>query len=252
MPTRTVPFSFISVSTASESRSRACRCNRPARQRVVVGRGRPRAHPGRQPGCAGSSESTSRRANRAACCLARRGLPGQYRPWRSAARAVASPREDRSTPRSWRSPRRPSAPSSRRRRAAAVQAAAGQAVHAEERHQGLPGRAARRCRSCRSISTSTAARSPIRRARRAWPSVCMAMLTEGTEQLDKIAVRRGARRHRVEHRRATRGDDTQGSSLGSLTKHLDTTFALFVDTLRAPGLPRRRTSSAWSSAASRR
>ena len=50
------------------------------------------------------------------------------------------------------------------------------------------------------------------------------------------SVRRGARRRRVEHRDTYAADDSVGISLSSLTKHLDTTFALFVETLRSPGM----------------
>jgi predicted Zn-dependent peptidase len=65
-------------------------------------------------------------------------------------------------------------------------------------------------------------------------SVCMAMLTEGTEQLDKLAYA-----ERLADTASSiggyAGDDAVGITLSSLGKHLDPTFALFVDTLRAPG-----------------
>jgi len=65
-------------------------------------------------------------------------------------------------------------------------------------------------------------------------SVCMAMLTEGTAQLDKIAYA-----ERLADTASSiggyAGDDAVGLTLSSLGKHLDPTFALFVDTLRAPG-----------------
>ncbi|MDQ3365003.1 MAG: insulinase family protein [Myxococcota bacterium] len=65
-------------------------------------------------------------------------------------------------------------------------------------------------------------------------SVCMAMLAEGTEQLDKIQYAE-ALADVASNINAYAADDSAGISLSSLTKHLDTTFALFVDTLRAPG-----------------
>lgn len=65
-------------------------------------------------------------------------------------------------------------------------------------------------------------------------SVCMAMLTEGTEQLDKLAYA-----ERLADTASSiggyAGDDTVGLMLSSLTRHLDATLAQFVDTLRAPG-----------------
>jgi zinc protease len=65
-------------------------------------------------------------------------------------------------------------------------------------------------------------------------SVCMAMLTEGTEQLDKIAYA-----ERLADTASSiggyAGDDSVGVTLSSLSKHLDPTFALFVETLRVPG-----------------
>jgi zinc protease len=68
-------------------------------------------------------------------------------------------------------------------------------------------------------------------------SVCMAMLTEGTEQLDKLAYA-----ERLADTASSiggyAGDDSVGLTLSSLAKHLDATFAQFVDTLRAPGFRR--------------
>ena len=65
-------------------------------------------------------------------------------------------------------------------------------------------------------------------------SVCMAMLTEGTDQLDKIAYA-----ERLADTASSiggyAGDDSVGITLSSLSKHLDSTFALFVDTIRTPG-----------------
>ncbi|HVK85817.1 MAG TPA: pitrilysin family protein [Kofleriaceae bacterium] len=65
-------------------------------------------------------------------------------------------------------------------------------------------------------------------------SVCMAMLTEGTARLDKIQFAE-ALADVASSVGAYASDDTQGITLGSLSKHLDTTFALFVETLRSPG-----------------
>ncbi|HSD88546.1 MAG TPA: pitrilysin family protein [Kofleriaceae bacterium] len=66
-------------------------------------------------------------------------------------------------------------------------------------------------------------------------SACMALLTEGTEKLDKIAYSE-ALADVASNISSYASDDTQGVQLASLTKHLDTTFALFADTLRTPGL----------------
>jgi predicted Zn-dependent peptidase len=65
-------------------------------------------------------------------------------------------------------------------------------------------------------------------------SVCMAMLTEGTAALDKIAYA-----ERLADTASSiggyAGDDAVGVTLSSLRKHLDPTFALLVDTIRTPG-----------------
>lgn len=66
-------------------------------------------------------------------------------------------------------------------------------------------------------------------------SACMALLTEGTEKLDKIAYSE-ALADVASNISSYAGDDTQGVQLASLTKHLDATFALFADTLRTPGM----------------
>ena len=66
-------------------------------------------------------------------------------------------------------------------------------------------------------------------------SVCMSMMAEGTESLDKIAFAE-ALADVAASVDAYAGSDTQGVSMGSLTKHLDTVFPLFVDTLLRPGL----------------
>jgi predicted Zn-dependent peptidase len=65
-------------------------------------------------------------------------------------------------------------------------------------------------------------------------SVCMAMLTEGTERLDKIAFSE-ALADIASSVSAFAGDDTQGVAMNTLTKHFETTFALFVETIRTPG-----------------
>ncbi|HEY0195499.1 MAG TPA: pitrilysin family protein, partial [Kofleriaceae bacterium] len=68
-------------------------------------------------------------------------------------------------------------------------------------------------------------------------SVCMTMLTEGTEQLDKLAYT-----EQLADTASSIGgyatDDSVGLTLSSLGQHLDATFALLVDTLRAPGFRR--------------
>ena len=65
-------------------------------------------------------------------------------------------------------------------------------------------------------------------------SVCMAMMSEGTTELDKIAFAE-ALADVASNVSSYAGADTQGVSMSSLTKHLDVTFGLFVDTLRKPG-----------------
>jgi predicted Zn-dependent peptidase len=65
-------------------------------------------------------------------------------------------------------------------------------------------------------------------------SVCMAMLTEGTEKLDKIAYAESL----ADTASSIAGyatDDSVGLTLSSLSKHLEPTFAQFVDTIRTPG-----------------
>jgi zinc protease len=66
-------------------------------------------------------------------------------------------------------------------------------------------------------------------------SVCMAMLTEGTERLDKIQYAE-ALADVASNVNTYAADDSTGLTLSSLKKHLDATFALFADTLRTPGL----------------
>jgi predicted Zn-dependent peptidase len=68
-------------------------------------------------------------------------------------------------------------------------------------------------------------------------SVCMAMLTEGTEQLDKLAYA-----ERLADTASSiggyAGDDSVGLTLSSLARHMGATFAQFADTLCAPGFRR--------------
>ncbi len=66
-------------------------------------------------------------------------------------------------------------------------------------------------------------------------SVCMAMLTEGTEKLDKIQYAE-ALADIASSVNASASDDAVHLSLSSLTKHLEATYQLFVDTLRTPGM----------------
>lgn len=65
-------------------------------------------------------------------------------------------------------------------------------------------------------------------------SVCMAMLTEGTERDDKLAYA-----ERLADTASSiggyAGEDSVGLTLSSLTKHLGATHAQFVETLRTPG-----------------
>jgi zinc protease len=66
-------------------------------------------------------------------------------------------------------------------------------------------------------------------------SMCMAMLTEGTEKLDKIAYSE-ALADVASNINAYAADDSQGIQMSSLTKHLAPTFALFAETIRTPGM----------------
>jgi predicted Zn-dependent peptidase len=65
-------------------------------------------------------------------------------------------------------------------------------------------------------------------------AVAMAMLTEGTQRLDKLAYAE-ALSDIASSISATATEDAFAISLASLTKHFDTTFQLFVETLREPG-----------------
>jgi zinc protease len=64
--------------------------------------------------------------------------------------------------------------------------------------------------------------------------VCMSMLSEGTEALDKLQFAE-ALADVASSVNSYAADDSIGVTLGSLTRHLDPTFALFADTLRKPG-----------------
>jgi zinc protease len=66
-------------------------------------------------------------------------------------------------------------------------------------------------------------------------SVCMAMLTEGTERLDKIQYAE-ALADVASNINTYATDDAMGLTLSSLRKHLGATFALFAETLLSPGL----------------
>lgn len=65
-------------------------------------------------------------------------------------------------------------------------------------------------------------------------SVCMGLLSDGTATLDKIALAE-ALADTASSISSYGGGDTQGVSMSSLSKHLDATFGLFVDTVRTPG-----------------
>lgn len=69
-------------------------------------------------------------------------------------------------------------------------------------------------------------------------SICMAMLTEGTDELDKLAYA-----ERLADTASSIGgyatDDTFGVTLSSLTRHLPATFAQLAATLRRPGFRAR-------------
>jgi len=66
-------------------------------------------------------------------------------------------------------------------------------------------------------------------------SIAMAMLTEGTEKLDKLAYAE-ALADVASSITASATEDAFLLSLASLSRHLDATMHLFADTLRAPGL----------------
>jgi len=65
--------------------------------------------------------------------------------------------------------------------------------------------------------------------------LCMSLLTEGTQKLDKIAYSE-ALADVASNISSYASDDSQGVQLASLTKHVDATFALFADTILSPGM----------------
>ena len=65
-------------------------------------------------------------------------------------------------------------------------------------------------------------------------SVCMSMVSEGTARLDKLAFSE-ALADVASSVSSYAGADTQGVSMSTLTKHFDTTYGLFVETLLTPG-----------------
>ena len=64
--------------------------------------------------------------------------------------------------------------------------------------------------------------------------VCMSMLSEGTDKLDKLQFAE-ALADVASSVNSYAADDSIGVTLGSLTRHMDATFSLFADTLRRPG-----------------
>jgi len=74
-----------------------------------------------------------------------------------------------------------------------------------------------------------------RNGREGTASLCMSMLTEGTESLDKLAFEE-AKANLASSISSYAGSETQGVSMRSLSKNFDATFALFSETLTHPGL----------------
>jgi len=66
-------------------------------------------------------------------------------------------------------------------------------------------------------------------------SLCMDLLAEGTQKLEKIAFHE-ALADLASEVSSYSGDDRQGVSMRSLSKSLEATFALFADTVTEPGL----------------
>ncbi len=66
-------------------------------------------------------------------------------------------------------------------------------------------------------------------------SICMALVGEGTQKLDKIAFSE-ALADVASSISAYASDDFQGVGASTLTKHVDETFALFADVLQTPGM----------------
>jgi len=65
-------------------------------------------------------------------------------------------------------------------------------------------------------------------------SVCTSLLTEGTEKLDKLAYSE-ALSDIASTIETYAADDYQGVTMSTLSKHMEPTFALYVDTLLHPG-----------------
>jgi zinc protease len=65
-------------------------------------------------------------------------------------------------------------------------------------------------------------------------SVCMDLVSEGTEKLDKLAFR-AALADVASSVSSWAGNENQGVSMSTLTKNFDTTFELFRDTVISPG-----------------
>lgn len=72
------------------------------------------------------------------------------------------------------------------------------------------------------------------RGKEGMASVCMNMLSEGTKKLDKISFNE-ALADIASNISSYAGDETQGVAMRTLTKNLDPTFELFVETLTSPG-----------------
>jgi predicted Zn-dependent peptidase len=66
-------------------------------------------------------------------------------------------------------------------------------------------------------------------------SVCMDMMSEGTERLEKIEYKE-ALADTASSIGSYAGGESHGVSMRTLTKHLDATHALFVETLMTPGM----------------
>ena len=66
-------------------------------------------------------------------------------------------------------------------------------------------------------------------------AACMALVSEGTQQLDKIAFSE-ALADIASQIQASATDDQQSIAASTLSKHVDETFALFADVVQAPGM----------------
>lgn len=76
------------------------------------------------------------------------------------------------------------------------------------------------------------------RGREGQGSLCMALLTEGTRKLDKIAFRE-ALADLGSSISSFSGQDEQGVSMGTLSKNFDASFALLADVLLSPGMRKK-------------